>query len=78
MYLIECFPEQKNIETIVNLNCGQEGLKLIGKMLQIRSEKLDIISDIVKYLRSEKIIYSLYKYETMNFLDCEMLNKSDY
>ena len=78
MYLIECFPEQENIETIIILNGGQDGLRLIGKMLQIRGEKFYIVSDIVKYLRSEKTVYSLYKYESLNFLDYELLNKSDY
>ena len=78
MYLIECFPEQENIGTIVNLNNGQDGLKLIGKQLKITNEKFAIISEIVKYLRNEKIVYSLYKYKTLNFLDYEILNESDY
>ena len=68
LYLIECYPEQKNIEKIVQLNGGQNGLILFGKLLKITKDNLKELKGLIEYLKSEKIIFTVYEKNGINFL----------
>ena len=61
VYLIECYPKQCNIEKIVQLNGGQKGIILFGKLLKIAKDNLKDLKGLIEYLKSEKIIFSVYE-----------------
>ena len=69
VYLIECYPGQNNIEKILQLDSGQKGIILFGKLLKITKDNLKELKELIEYLKSEKIIFSVYEKTSLNFLD---------